>query len=328
MKVVITDTAEPMNRDLTYEKDLLRSHLGDSIQIVSYIYEGNRDELKEVIKDADGIVTSYLPFDSELLEYCDNLKIISIEATGYNNVDIEAAKRLGISVAVIGEYCTEEVSDYIILAAMTMNKQLKYYINQSDQEHQFDFKVPKKVNRLSQSTFGIMGLGKIGSEVARKAQTFGMRVIAFSTPHAKERAKKLGVTLVSLDELLAQSDFIALTMRLTDGNRNILNENTFKKMIKQPIIINIARGAMISESALLDALQKGTVRGAALDVLIDESPEGLNKSPLVGRDDVLITPHAAFNSDQSLLDCERLAIENLYYCLLDQKHKMFRLVTK
>ncbi|KRL22946.1 NAD(P)-dependent oxidoreductase [Lentilactobacillus kisonensis] len=326
MKVVITDTAEPLNRDLDYEKRLLRRMLGDQAEIVVYPYAGDRQELINTIQDADAILTSYLTFDAELLQACHRLKVISIEATGYNNIDMVAAKSQGVAVCVIAEYCTEEVSDFVVLSAISMNKQLKYYMTQVDQHDSYDFQPNKPVRRLSDSVFGIMGLGKIGSEAARKAQAFGMKVISYSTPHAQKRAAEMNIPLVSKAELFAQSDFIALTMRLTKENTHILNEDTFNQMKKSPIIVNIARGVMIDEDALLTALDSGKVRGAALDVLTNESAQGLKESKLVGRDDVMITPHVAFYSDQSLEDCQRIAVENLAYSLLGNEEKLFRQV--
>ncbi|GHP13696.1 glycerate dehydrogenase [Lentilactobacillus fungorum] len=326
MKIVITDTAEPLNRDLAYEKRIMRQIVGDSADIETYTYTGNREELISVIQDADGILTSYLKFDGDLLRKCRKLKVISIEATGYNNIDIEAANEMNTKVCVIAEYCTEEVSDYVVLSAIAMNKQLKYYTHETEDLKQYEFQPPKAVKRLSDSTFGIMGLGKIGYQAAKKAQAFGMNVIAYSTPHAQKRAAELGIPLVSKQDLFEESDFIALTMRLTPENAGILNQQAFEQMKKSPIIVNIARGVMIDEQALLDALNNGQVRGAALDVLTDESANGLKSSQLLGRTDVMITPHVAFYSDQSLEDCQRIASENLANALTRQTDKLFRLV--
>ncbi|MEE8825099.1 putative 2-hydroxyacid dehydrogenase [Lentilactobacillus sunkii] len=326
MKIVITDTAEPLNRDINYEKRIISRIVGGIADIEVYTYDGNRQELISVLRDADAVLTSYLKFDGDLLRSCKKLKVISIEATGYNNVDIDVATELGIKVCVIAEYCTEEVSDYVVLSAIAMNKQLKYYIHETDDKLQYDFQPPKAVKRLSDCTFGIMGLGKIGYQAAIKAQAFGMNVITYSTPHAKLRADQLGIPLVSKKQLFEQSDFIALTMRLTKDNIDILNKQAFDQMKKDPIIVNIARGVMIDESALLDALKYGRVRGAALDVLTDESSEGLKNSKLLNRSDVMITPHIAFYSDQALEDCQRIASENLANALVDETDKLFRLV--
>ncbi|MFT8457622.1 MAG: NAD(P)-dependent oxidoreductase [Liquorilactobacillus ghanensis] len=326
LKVVITDTEEPMDRDLDFEKKLIRNQLGINTKIVTYVYHGNREELIDVIHDADGILTSYLNFDAELLEKCSHLKTISIEATGYNNINLQAATNLNIGVSVIQEYCTEEVSDFVVFSMMAMNKQLKYFINQSDVKRLYTFKIGKSIQRLSDSTLGIMGLGKIGCEVARKAAAFGIKVITYSTPRAQKRAEKLGIKMVDKQTLFKESDFIALTMRLTKDNIHILNEKAFEQMLKKPIIVNIARGQMIDEKALIKALNQGKVRGAVLDVLTDESPHGLQNNPLIGRDDVIITPHIAFYSDQSLEDCQRIATENLINYLSGNYKKMFRLV--
>ena len=132
-----------------------------------------------------------------------------------------------------------------------------------------------------------------------------MHVIAYSPTCKPEVAKALNVRLVDKDTLLKEADVISLHPRLTPETENFLNEEAFNKMEKKPIIVNVSRGAMIDEAALVKALDEGKVFGAGLDVLVEETNENTLKSPLVGREDVVLTPHMAFYSDFSLYESER-----------------------
>ena len=326
MNVAICDYKEPLNRDLEIEKGIFKKMLGEDTEISLYVHEGDNEALKNAIKDADGILTSYLEFPREIIQSNPDLKGISIEATGYNFVDADAAQEQDTAVAVIGEYCTQEVADHAMALMLAVARKLKHYDREIEYKHVYDYNSTSGMIRLEGSTFGIMGLGKIGKAVAKRAQGFGMHVIAYSPSCKLEVAESLGVKLVSKEELFATSDVISLHMRLTDENVNILNKEAFDQMKKKPVIVNVSRGAMIDEAALLDALNDGRVFGAGLDVLVEETNENTLKSPFVGREDVVLTPHTAFYSDFALYECQRIAAENLCYILRGEKDKVFRMV--
>lgn len=326
MKIAICDYKEPLNRDLKIEKGIFKKLLGEDTVISLYVHEGNEHEFKEAIKDADGVLTSYLEFPKEIINSNPNLKGISIEATGYNFVDAAAAQKQNTAVTVIGEYCTQEVADHSIALMLAVARKIKHYSKEIEEKHVYDYNSTSGMIRLEGSTFGILGLGKIGKAVAKRAQGFGMKVIAYSPSCKEETAKSIGVKLVSKEKLFETSDVISIHMRLTPENENMLNREAFAMMKKKPIIVNVSRGSMIDEEALLEALDQGKIFGAGLDVLVEETNENTLKSPLVGREDVVLTPHTAFYSDFALYECQRIAAENLCYVLLGQKDKIFKMV--
>ena len=322
MKIVIADYKEPLNRDLEIEKHFFRKGLGDDIEIETYEYNGDVEDLKRAISGADGILTSYLEFPAEVIESNPNLKGISIEATGYNFVDADAAQKQGTAVAVIGEYCTQEVADHTMALALAVSRKLKHYDREIEYKHKYDYNSTSGMKRMEDCTFGIMGLGKIGKAVAKRAKGFGFHIIAYSPSWPEKAAQELGVELVTKEELYKRSDIITLNMRLTPENENILNRDAFEMMEKKPVIVNVSRGQLIDEEALLEALDSGKVFGAGLDVLVEETDENTKKSPFVGREDVILTPHSAFYSDKALFECQRIGAENLVYILKREKEML------
>lgn len=328
MKIVICDYKEPLNRDLNREISFFKEGLGDDTEVVVYEYKNDVNELKSVIADADGILTSYLEFPKDVIDSTKQLKIISIEATGYNFVDADAASKKGVGVCVIGEYCTQEVADHTITLMLAVARNLKHYRNQIEVCHKYDYNSISGMFRLEGSVLGILGLGKIGKAVAKRAQGFGLKVIAYSPSCKKEAADALGVTLVSLEELYETSNIITVNMRLTDDNVGMLDYNAFCKMKQKPVIVNVSRGAMIVEQDLVRALDEGLIFGAGLDVLETETDEETTVNPLVGRENVVITPHMAFYSDTALYECQRIASQNLVHYLNGAYDKVFRMVNQ
>ncbi len=326
MKVLICDYKEPLNRDIEVEKRFLREGLGEDLEIEVFEYKGDDDMLIEALADVDAVLTAYLKFDERIISSAKKLKFISIEATGYNFIDIEAAAKNNVGVSVIGEYCTQEVADHTIALALGVCRNFKKYTNDIEINHKYDFNIVGGMIRLDGSTFGIMGLGKIGRAVAKRAQGFGMKTIAFDPFCPPELAKSCDTELVSLDKLLEESNIISLNMLLTPETTNILNKEAFLKMKKKPVIVNVSRGAMINEDDLVWALDNDIIYGAGLDVLVDESYEGTLTNPLVGRDNVLLTPHTAFYSDFSMLECARISSYNIVNYLKGEPNKVNRML--
>ena len=174
---------------------------------------------------------------------------------------------------------------------------------------------------------GIVGFGKIGKCTAEKAMGLVKRVIACD-PHADDAAfAERGVTRVSKEELLSQADIIVNHMCLTDDNVRFFDEAAFDAMARRPIFINLGRGLCVDEEALVDALDAGKLRAFGADVLYDETPD-LASNKLVGRDNVIITPHSAFYSTTAIEDLERLSCENIVHFLKGEKEKVFKLVNE
>lgn len=329
MKVVIADYPELLMPTHDLEKACLLEGLGEDTEIVVYEYaDDRRDEFLELMADADGLLTGFIPMDDAAMAVMPKLKIISISATGYNVVDLDAANRRKIAVSPVGEYCTIDVAEHTIALMMALVRNLKPYSNALDRDHNWDYQVVAPNKRIKDMTLGIFGLGKIGTSVAMRANALGMKVIAHDKYVNHIYAERFYVKLVSSpDEIFENADVICNHMVQTEENKDFFNMAAFRKMKQRPYLINAGRGAAIVEEDLVQALDMGLIRGAGLDVIRDEHPDALAKNPLIGRDNVIVTPHAAFYSTSALEDLQRISSYNIAYYLRGEPEKVFKLVT-
>ena len=326
MKVLISDYSDSMMPTHDIELETLRAGLGEDLEVEIYEYsESAHEQFIEKLADADALLTAFIPVTAEVLDAAPALKVVSINATGYDNVDLAAATQHGVGVCPVGEYCTWDVSEAAIAYMFALNKHVKFYQEQIDKEHIWDYAAAPAWPRLENQTLGIVGFGKIGKCTARKARGLVERIVAYDPYVSDEAFAAAGVERVEIDELLAESDIIVNHMCLTGENTKFFDADKFAKMKRKPILINLGRGLSVDESALLEALDNGAVRSFGADVLYDETPD-LANHPLVGRSDVIITPHSAFYSTTSLEDLMRLSCLNIVYYLTGEKDKVFKLV--
>lgn len=326
MKILISDYHDSMMPYHDVEIETLKAGLGDDIEVEIFDYtDDTREEFYKHLADADAFLTAFVQVDKEAMEHAPNLKIISINATGFDNVDMDEATARGIGVCPIGEYCTWDVSESAIAYICALNKHFKFYIEQIEQDHKWDYAAAPAVPRLQDQTLGIFGFGKIGKCTAGKAKGLVKRVIACDPYADQEAFDKLGVERVEVDELLAQADIIVNHMNLNETNYQFFDEEKIAKMVRKPIVINLGRGLCVDEGALVAALDSGAIRAFGADVLYDEQPDLANHQ-LVGRDNVIITPHAAFYSKTSLEDMMRISAENIAHFLKGEKDQLFKLV--
>ena len=225
----------------------------------------------------------------------------------------------------MGEYCTWDVSESAIAYMCALNKHFKFYQREIDDDHKWDYAAAPQWPRLQDQTLGIVGFGKIGKCTARKAAGLVGRVIATDIAGDDAAFRALGVERVTPEGLFAQADIIVNHMNLTEDNAYYFNEAAFAAMERRPIFINLGRGLCVDEGALVAALDAGQLRAFGADVLYDETPD-LASSPLVGRDNVMLTPHSAFYSSSSIEDLERLSCQNIVHYLKGEKDKVFKLV--
>lgn len=312
MKIVLAEVPYTKDRDISVEKSCCPEDAELTIAVYDEHSDNNEAFYKE-IEDADIIINGYVYFGKKEIDAMKHCKVISFQSTGYNEADLEYAASKGIAVCSILDYCTQETAENTMALMLNLQRAIRQYDRSVQQDKVWDYSVVQHLRRIEGQVMGIAGLGRIGQSVAKKAKGFDMEVIAYDPYLPPEIAEKLGVKLVDFDTLLAEADVISIHMNLTEENYHMFNKETFRKCKKQPIIVNEGRGALISDDDLLWALEEGYVRGAALDMLESENPD-LNNCKLLGRDDVLLTPHSGYFSDTSNYLVAKLSMDNaLYY---------------
>ena len=296
-----------------------------------YAYEGDA-KLIQKLQGVTGLITGFLEIGEHILAEAESLSCITVSGEGYSNIDMEAAKRHGVTVCHIREYCTEEVAEHAFALIGALNRNLKYYTNKTEQEKEWKYHTIAGGKNLSSQTLAIFGYGKIGKRVAQIANAYGMEVLAvdpYAASHEepKRLAEQAGVTLIGTDEALERADILSNHMNLTAENYHFFDDMAFEKMKQHPIFINVGRGKSVDEAALLRALDTGKIRAAGLDVLEAEEPD-LEKCGLLGRDNVIITPHSAFYSSESIEKLQLISGANLGYFLAGNPKKIDEIVTK
>jgi D-3-phosphoglycerate dehydrogenase len=313
---------EAAGRDLSIE----RQQLPPSACIGTFTYRGDKEALIDACRDADAILTDYVPFDDSVLQHLRRCRIISVAATGWDCVDVAAAAARGIGVSCVGEYCTQEVADHTLALLLALNRRLLDYHEQVQTRLDWRWNEVRDVQRLAGRTIGLIGFGRIGQAVCRRARAFGLEGLVSDPRIDEQTARRHEARLCDVDELLAASHVVSLHCNLHAGNVGLLNRDAFARMRLKPLLINVARGGLIVEADLVRALDEGQVSGAALDVLAQDSPD-LRRHPLAGRADVLLTPHVAFYSEASLADLRRISAQNIRAYLQGKPGEVFRLVS-
>lgn len=276
------------------------------------LYQKTESEAEAIarIGDHEIVLTNKVPITESLLNACPNIKLICIQATGYNIVDTAACARRGIPVCNVPDYGTAAVAQFTLALMLELCHQIGHHNSVVHdgkwcRSKTFCFWDTPQME-LGGKTLGIIGFGRIGQAVARLAQAFGMRVIAHSRT---QKETGVNVEYVDMDTLLAQSDFVSLHCPLFAENTNMVNADFLGKMKDRAFLINTARGGLLDEQAVADALASGKLAGAAVDVVTEEPMKEYN--PLLTAPNCIITPHIAWapkESRQRLLDC---CVENI-----------------
>lgn len=269
-----------------------------------------RDELLSNIKNFEVLVIRVeTRVDRELIDRAKKLKVIGVAATGLDHVDVDYTQRRGIKVVSLkGEReFLERVNatiEHTFALMLSLIRKVPWAFEGAKKERWI--RSPFFGRELNGKTLGVVGLGRIGSKIAEIAQKFGMRVLANDPYVGEEVMKKLGVKPVGLGALLKESEVIVICVALTPETENMVSSKEFKQMHRKPILINIARGKVVDEQALLEALNKNQISGAALDVLSSENEvdNPLLNNPLVRyareHDNLIITPHLAGSTFESM----------------------------
>lgn len=275
-------------------------------------YENTPNDLIiERAVNADVVIVNKCRFNSEIFYQLPKLKYLIESATGYDNIDIDSARKFKIPVSNVRGYSTESVVQHTFSLILALINRSEYYsvqvIEGRRSNNDFFTFWDSTIYELSEKTLGIYGFGQIGQRVATVAQAFGMKVAA----HRKNPSKGYsdGVKHVDFDELLAESDVLSLHAPLTSENIRILDSTQFRKMKSSALLINTARGKLIDESDLAEALENGIIAGAGLDVLSQEPP--VQNNPLLKAKNCLITPHQAWTSIEARRKLMQGLIDNV-----------------
>ncbi|HIX16093.1 MAG TPA: hydroxyacid dehydrogenase [Candidatus Hungatella pullicola] len=296
---------EPLGISRESLEKLVQEKIGDSMEVV--YYPDRREEEEELIRrsqDADVVVLSNFPYRKNVIEKCPNLKMICVAFTGVDHVDVEYCRQRGILVCNCAGYSTVAVADLVFGMAIDLARNIlpcnQAVRNQGTKNGLVGYELEGKI-------FGVVGLGAIGQRVARIANAFGCRVLAYN----RSQKSVDGVEQVDLDTLLAQSDIVSLHVPLNDATRGLIGKEELAKMKPGAFLINTARGPVVDSQALYEALEKGVIAGAAVDVFETEPPiepdHILLKAP-----NLIATPHVAFATQQAfekraVIVCDNIA---------------------
>lgn len=284
-----------------------KKHLPEDAIVTGYQCK-TEEEVIEACKEADAILAEYAPLNAQVLKSLTKCKIISNTAIGYDNIDVESAKKLGIAVTNVPGYCAPEVADHTMGLILGSNRNIVRY-DKDVRNNKWEFDGVPPMKRLKGQVLGLVGFGNIAQEVAVRAQGFGLKIIAFTPNKPQELGDAFNVEFVSMEELLNESDIISAHLPLTEKTVGFFDKTKFNQMKKRPLFVNTSRGKVVNEHDLIDALKNGGISAAALDVLEEEPPDF--SSQIFQFENVIITPHAGFYSETALEEVRRRSALNV-----------------
>ncbi|MCI0440926.1 MAG: C-terminal binding protein [Chloroflexi bacterium] len=297
-KVLVTDYVWP---SVEPERAVL-ARIGAALVVAP---DGSEDTLASLARDADGILTCFAQVTDKVVRSAEKCVVIGRYGVGVDNIAVDTATGLGIAVTYVPDYCVEEVSDHVMAMLLVWNRRIVLFDKATKTTGWGSVALDMPMLRLRGKTLGVVGFGRIGRAVCRKAQAFGFEVLASDPYVSQEVASQLGARLVDMPTLLKESDFVTLHSPLTPQTRNLIGRAELALMKPTAFLINCARGPLIDEDALYDALTTGKIAGAGLDVVVDLHPSTDHR--LVKLDNVIVTPHTAFFSQEAVLELEERA---------------------
>ena len=305
--VAVTDSVFP---NLDPAREVL-SKIGADLHLAP---EPKPEAILQVARDADAVLTTYAKVTADMIPQMSRCRIIGRFGIGVDNVDIPTATKSGIVVTRVPDYCLDEVSDHTMALLLSIVRKIPF-INSRTQSGTWEMKAVVPIHRLRGTVLGLVAFGQIPQLVAPKARAFGMRVVTYDPYVPQEVLSRADVERVEFDELVKISDYISIHTPLMPETHHLFNADVFKRMKGGAYLINTARGPIVDEAALAQALDRKEIAGAALDVMEKEPP---GRSPLFGRDNVIITPHTSFYSEESLVDLQTKAAEEVVRVLSGQ----------
>ena len=295
--ILITDCDHPT---VDIEREILTA-AGWSVNL------GRCRTAEDVIRagsNATGLIVQYAPITGAVLRALPGVRVVGRYGVGLDTIDTGTAAELRIQVVNVPDYCTDEVADHALALLLALSRGI-VPLDRGVQRGTWDFRLAGRVRRASSQRLGIIGLGRIGGALAHRALALGFDVVGVDPRGAGET----GVPLVDLDTLLRTSDIVSLHAPLDATTRHLIDATALERMRSTAILVNTSRGGLVDQGALLEALRDGRIAGAALDVLDREPIDPAD--PLIGMANVVLTPHAAFYSEESLAEMKRKVSERV-----------------
>lgn len=304
----MTDKTWP---DLELEKRILSS-IGAELALSK---GGTPEEICEEGKDCDALMVLFTPMGRKNLEYFQRCRVLVRMGIGVNTVDMDAATEKGIMVANVPDYCQDEVADHTIALFLEITRKAGLLDNQV-KSGGWNMDIANPVPRLQGKLFGLLGCGGIGLRTGRRAAAFGMRVAGYDPFLPDKVFEEEGIEkYTDFDKFVSEIDVLSLHVPLTSETRGIVGKRTLKMMKPGSYLVNSSRGPLIDEDALFEALEKEVIAGAGLDVLCEEPPKGIPR--LAMAKNIVITPHAAWNSTEAIPELRVKAAEEVVRALTE-----------
>ncbi len=266
---------------------------------------------------ADAVICQItVPMTAAVLEKLRQCKIISVYGTGYNNVDLAAAKRLNIAVGYIPGYCAKDIAEYVMGAVYYLNKGYGAYQNAIAEGKWGAGAVGRPLRRIARQSLLVIGYGRIGKAAGEQALRAGMRVYACDPYLSEEQANALGVVKTTMEKGLALADFVTVHSIYTKETEGLLSMREFRQMKPSAYLINTSRGPVVNQQDLVAAVEEGVIAGAVVDVLEKEPP--IADEPILHTEGIIVTPHISYYSDEALYELQYRAARNVGLYLTNQ----------
>jgi D-3-phosphoglycerate dehydrogenase len=304
-RVLMTDCIFP-------DQDVERAELASIDAELILARDTAEETFIEEGKDCDAVLNVYAQVTARVIASLHRCKVIVRTGIGINTIDIGAADTMGIMVANVPDYCLDEVADHAMALYLALARKI-VILNDTVRRSAWKLDEGRPIHRISGSTLGLLGFGNIAQRVAARALGFGSRVIAYDPYLPDDVFARHHVQRVDIDRLLAESDALSLHAPLTDETQHIIDRGSLARMKRTAFVINTSRGPLIDEEALFAALRDGTIAGAGVDVLEGEPPK--LPHPLLTLNNVVVTPHAAFYSEQSNVELRQKSAHEIVRAL-------------
>ena len=296
-RILITDVVWPSTEP---EREVLAELDAEVIESDS----ADEARLVELAQDVTGILTCFANLPESVIAASPRLRVVGRYGVGTDNIDVDACTRRDIPVTYVPDYAIEDVADHAMALLMALSRKI-VALDRVTKDGRWEIKPARPIHRLRGRTLGILGYGRIGHALALRAIPHGFKILVYDPYITAGRVADIGAELVSKERLIAESDAISVHAPLTPETRHSVGEAELRAMKPEAYLINTARGPLIDEYALARALAEGWIAGAGIDVLEAEPPP--DDHPLIPLPNAIVTPHAAFLSEESVLELERRA---------------------